>query len=319
MRLFDRLAIPITGAVAFIALAGCSGGVPGPGHTPPGPPSTERPDEDVLEFPLPAIDPREHFTVQIPEKLQETIEGRGDLLVSALHVEGQDFGDSGPCAVELTVDYAHGNRDARRLAEPVPTSAEAREATERHIERFLESYSVRSTDEFDEKYKSGTPVSGTGHDEALQEYWDEGVYDTWADVREAYFAEFTAYYEGEAKEAARYSDIENVARSLGFPSAQPLTELEGSAPDRDVYISDDYGTLILVQECTALPSNSDENYPAFESQTIAFPFDEDGEEGTSRLAEIDVTVTHGGKVALLGGKVNGWIRETSGEWRSGRG
>ena len=132
--------------------------------------------------------------------------------------------------MELTVEYARGSTDAERLAQPTPSSAEADAALERHQERFLESFDVATSAEFDEKYHDETPASGTGFDEHLHEYWAQGRYATWADVRRAYFEEVEAEFQQEVEEAARSSDVENVGDNLGFFSPRPLTTYDDLSP-----------------------------------------------------------------------------------------
>src|SRR5690625_1702249 len=153
--------------------------------------------------------------------------------------------------------------------------------------------------------------------ESLQEYWAEGRYETWAEVRQAYFADLEAAIEQEVEEAARSSDIENVGQNLGFYSPQPLSALDDSFPESGPYISDDYRTIIVIQSCAYVPSDSEEDYPAFESYRFWFPFDEEGREGTSTLASVDLTVVSGGKVAVLGGDARGWSKGFGATWERG--
>lgn len=219
--------------------------------------------------------------------------------------------------MELAVEYARGSKGAQRLAEPTPSVAEAEAALEQHHERFFESFDVETAEEFDEKYADETPVSGTGYDEHLQKLWSEGDYETWAQVRRDYFAEVEAEYEQEVKEAARASEIENVGRNLGFHSPQPLTEYNDSSPETGAYISDDYQTIIVVQNCSYVPSDADEDYPAFEAYTVKFPHDEEGREGTFPLATLEITAVSGGNIAVVGGETREWSQDPNGTWQIG--
>ena len=308
MKLFGRLAIGV--AAGLITLAACSAEK----TVPPVPGGA--PQDGVLEFPLPEVEPRERWRIEIPPGLQEAAQADGAVLVTGFEVHGRELEES-DCAMEFTVDYARGSKDAERLAQPTPSAAEGKAGLERHREQFFESFDVASAEEFDEKYRDETPVSDTGYGESLQEYWAEGRYETWAEVRQAYFADLEAAIEQEVEEAARSSDIENVGQNLGFYSPQPLSALDDSFPESGPYISDDYRTIIVIQSCAYVPSDSEEDYPAFESYRFWFPFDEEGREGTSTLASVDLTVVSGGKVAVLGGDARGWSKGFGATWERG--
>ncbi|HLR56810.1 MAG TPA: hypothetical protein VK098_01365 [Beutenbergiaceae bacterium] len=310
MKLFGKSAISAAGAAGLLMLAACSAGE----FSPPTPSST--PEDGVLEFPLPEVEPRERWRIEVPQDLQEAAQADGLLLVTGVEVQGRELEESG-CAMELTVEYARGSTDAEPLAQPTPSSAEADAALERHQERFLESFDVATSAEFDEKYHDETPASGTGFDEHLHEYWAQGRYATWADVRRAYFDEVEAEFQQEVEEAARSSDVENVGDNLGFFSPRPLTTYDDLSPEGGTYISDDYRTILVVQDCAFVPSDSKEDYPDFEANTLRFPFDEESRDGTSALASVALTVVAGGKVAVLDGDVHGWAKESGGTWERG--
>src|SRR5699024_9387690 len=109
----------------------------------------------------------------------------------------------------------------------------------------------------------------------------------------------------------------NVGDNLGFFSPRPLTTYDDLSPEGGTYISDDYRTILVVQDCAFVPSDSKEEYPDFEANTLRFPFDEESRDGTSALASVALTAVAGGKAAVLDGDVHGWGKQPDGAWERG--
>ena len=71
MKLFGKSAISAAGAAGLLMLAACSAGE----FSPPTPSSA--PEDGVLEFPLPEVEPRERWRIEVPQDLQEAAQADG--------------------------------------------------------------------------------------------------------------------------------------------------------------------------------------------------------------------------------------------------
>jgi len=263
------------GAVALLALTGCSGGAAPASGAAEGP--------KVYEFAGSYGDSTSgELTIRIPGTLLEAAGSDADgLLITEVKATPRELDGAKMCAVDLAVAYAGDAPDV--LTKPKMTEAEWEiDQQQRFENELMNAFGIGSEDEL---------LALT--DEELVEY---GLYRE--DVL-SYIEELNGYLAEDA-----YSPTPSWSL---LQAAQPVAELDEADPASGLYHSDDYATLTLVQPCAKSVSDYDS------SSEFWFPaVNDEGE--IDQFATLNLLVMKSGTMAINEGEIADYVRDSEGHW-----
>lgn len=238
-------------------------------------------DGDTYEWQTNGIAPGEELAIQVPDALRDAAGAEADgLLVKSYELKAHELDGAEFCAIDLAVDYADDATD--KLTQPDVTEEEFDEQRgdpEAKVDEMLmgefgsiEAAKERLGDRY-EDYRAEMLASAGGNDEYEPTPPEESLSDRIVDV------------DGDT---------------------YPADDLDPASPEPGAYVSDDYSTITIVQDCAKSPNDPDA------AATVEFPVTDD--DGFSTFADADVVVMTDGVVSVLGGEVEGWMRDSSDNW-----
>lgn len=269
--------------LAALALTGCSGSSASPTYE-DGAPVGQPAQVGLFEFQHPEYGSGAELTVRIPDDLVKAAGSDADgLLVTSASASARTLDSSRYCAVDLTFDYAKGGADV--LTRPA--------VTKQDFEKGNADAQVALDADL---------VSEFGSLEAAEQQLGEG----YGEYRDEMLM-VNGFVAGEFKETPA---LENLAKRLVTTSTvMPVGDLDEGAPSSGVYMSEDLATMTVVQNCAMAPSDDSD------TTTIKFPVEANGKVQTFASAEI--TVMKNGSLTIVDSKVDGYIRDSNGDWIGG--
>lgn len=310
MRTLHRPAATLAVAILGVSLAGCSSG---PAETP-----TDGTGGDsaanVFEFETNGIEPSSEVTVRVPDDLREVMGADADgMVVDQIVVTAHEIDGAQYCAADLSMTYL-GNQPLDMVAvNDAPTDRESVVQTfinrisdsgvddEASVVEWLDSaiegriangYSESDISaSFEELFRAPVDLES---DTYLSPYQDG---DTGQDV-------FDRYVGSASDEQATGAAI--VAESLGLDDARAQTDLDESAPEAGAYVSDDYTTITVVDDCAASATDPD-NAIEMELPSV----NADGKSDTT--ATVELSVMTDGTIGVAG-EVKDYMRDANDDW-----
>lgn len=297
------------GGVALL-LAGCSGGSDA---------STDDTNSNdasgsVFEFQTNGVEPSDKVTIRVPDDLRDAMgaEANGlvvDQLVATPHkVEGVEN-----CAVDLQIGYADGQPDALISAGSQEGVKSQRETD--LVEAFDASSLDDVIDELDEIIDSRTD-QGYSSSQVTQSLRDQVKHPIALEYRDGDSGESLVKRYLDQPGGAGASDVNSVALALGrgaspgaaemYHDVYPASDLDDSAPEPGTYVSPDYSTMTVVDDCAASATDPDN---AVELELTKA--DEDGKLDT--LAKLQLSTMTDGTIGV-GGEVEDYTRDANDNW-----
>lgn len=268
-------AVTAAGAIAMLALVGCSSD---PEGNPAGDQSGPAPQSNVYDFKTPSHAAEGEVTIQIPDELREVAGGDAEkLLVSSAKATPHELDSSKYCAVDLAIEYSNGGSKTlikNNKAEPSLT----RKYSQKERNGIIEDVQNGSS-EYDDL------VAEAGTDEPVE------------------LGRYLASLQVPEKPKPAWN---NLIRALTIREGQLVSELDAADPEPGTYLSDDHETLTFVQSCATSPTD-DQNARYFILPTS------DGD-STPKFATFDIATMKNGTIAIIDGKVEDYERDSNGDW-----
>lgn len=272
-------AVTAAGAIAMLALVGCSSDPEGDPAGDHGGPAQQ---SNVYDFKTPSHAAEGEVTIQFPDELREAAGGEAEnLLVSSVKATPHELDSAKYCAVDLAIKYSNGAPEALVGETTKETDWKHKYSSEEKA-RIL-----KAMEEGNGGYDDIIAESGAEDPERLRMYLD------------AERVEFETTVPG----------WQDLLKTLTHNRGRAISELDTSDPETGQYLSEDHKTVTTVRSCAKSPMD-DENATSF-----VFPTS-DGD-STSKFATFDVTAMANGTVAVTNGEVEDYTRDSNGDWIAG--
>lgn len=285
MKILKKAVIFTAAAVcSLLTLSGCSNSTPSGGNGA----LAETTEHGAFEFQAPRYGSDSgKLLIRLPGGLVSALGSDTEPLVTEANATARELDGANYCAIDLAISYA-GDGEVI-LTKPTKTEDEWRVSEEGrlqdHATNLIADYISESGD-------TSLVFKDRPSMEQVKKFIDTAAPYFLQDLPEAY----EAYLASEYQPKPEWSVLS---------SASPASELDESAPEPGSYITSDNRLLTIVDACAASPT--DEGGVAF-----TFPVLADGDVET--LAEIELSVMKSGTITVTSSEVDGFVRDTDGNW-----
>lgn len=316
------------GAAALLALTGCSqsGGTDGAG--------TPGSSAAVFEFQTPRYGSDSgELTVNIPEGLVEAMgDDSSNLLVSSARVTPRKLEGATYCAIDVVPVYVDGTKV---ISAPSITKAQAEAKAKADTEGFLAAFDADSVDDavrhieelmskpdFDAYYGEDNWAAALNMASDSDSDWVGVLYEHAREgmepraAFEATISDINASFKKQADDASSLAPsamlgerLTGLSAASKTASVRPSSELDESRPEEGVYAAADGSSITYVQPCAVSPSE--------DSPSGAFKFPVETSDGVKPLASVELTVMKSGTLTITSAEINGFTRDTDGNWIAG--
>lgn len=296
---------------AALLLAGCSGGSDASAGTDDTGGGTSA---NVFEFQTNGIEPSDKVTIRVPDDLRDAMGAEANgLVVDQLVVTPHEVEGVENCAVDLQIGYADGQPD-KIISAGSQDGVKSQRETDL-VEAFDASSLDDVIDELDEIIDSRTD-QGYSSSQVTQSLRDQVKHPIALEYRDGDSGESLVKRYLDQPEGAGASDINSVALALGrgaspglaeqYHDVAPASDLDDSDLKPGTYVSDDFKTMTVVDDCAASATDPDN---AVELELTKA--NEDGKLDT--LAKMQLSVMTDGTIGV-GGEVDGYTRDANDNW-----
>lgn len=269
-------AVAAAGAIAMLALAGCSSD---PEAEPTGDHGGPAPQSNVYEFKTPSHAAEGEVTIQIPDGLRGVAGSDAEkLLVTSVKATPHELESAKYCAVDLAIEYSNGAPESL-VGETTKETALEQEYSGEEVDRIVKAMEA-GTGEYDDVIaESGaeTPIQ-------LQKYLELAKVEVETTV-------------------PGWQDLLN---TLTYNRGSAISELDTSDPETGQYLSENHKTVTTVRSCAKSPMDDD--------NTLSFVLPTSDGDSTAGFATFDVAAMANGTVAITNGEVEDYARDSNGDW-----